>query len=246
MSNVISTANDLFVAFRHYVDDIDEIWAASRDDGFAAPNQQRLLWSNDDLLQFANEALSEYHRRRQVRTSTIVDPGTPTNQLFNYALTAGTQTVALDGRIYSILRAYLNDECIAKTHRPVLNCPIENPTDAQPTCFYFEAPELTFDQPLIEDSTLKLRVNRFAFAPIVTVSDTEVLDCRPEDTYSLIHWMAFRAYSKHDPEPYDPGAAQRELAYFEKFIGKRVSSRLERQRQEELQGFDILESRVYP
>ncbi len=241
-SPIILTGRNLATAFRRYVDDITEDWLDSAEDA-------NLLWGNEEVTQFMNDALAEYHRRRQVRANTIpqsTDPVTgdpiPTHYLVNYAVSPGATQVLIDPRIYAVLSARLDDELLQK----LIAAPEElEDTPRSPTCYFAEENILYFNTRAVGLGLLTLKVNRFPYSNIQSVTDVANLDCLPWDTPALMHWMAFRAYSKNDADTLDLQRADRERLLFDEQIGQRVSSRLERQRQEELQGQHILRTQSY-
>lgn len=230
MPAVIRTSYDLALTFRRHVDDISDDWEH---------NDTPLLWSNDEVLQFLNDAVNEYHRRRQRRVDTVPVPAPPatTVAMTHVPALAGQRLFDLDPRIYSVRSVQWDTACLVKLQVDWLPCPL--PDQLAPTCFYFESPQLKLDSPVPTDGELVLNVNRFELAALPRIgrnAATDALDCRPEDTYALVHWMAFRAYSKADADTLDIERADRERQLFDEFIGPRVSSQLERQRQQELQG----------
>lgn len=232
MAATLRTARDVAVAFRRYVDDITPAWLDSGD-------ETNLLWTDDELLQYLNDALSEYSRRVQRRDDTLPAPVPPALadplSLLDVPVVIGQTEYLLEARIYAVLSAELYGIPLTRlTFRPAVN-----ELATMPVCFGVEGETLYLDARPATAGALRLRVNRLPYRPVRTVTEALPLDCRPEDCQALLHWMAHLAYLKHDADSMDLERADREMLMFDRLIGPRVGAQLERQRREELQGSTV-------
>lgn len=216
---MIVTVIDLVRLFRQQIDDITEGW---EDD-----DELSLLFSNDEAVEYANEAVYEYLRRR-----LLIDD--VTTELVDLALVAGQPDYPRDPRIYQIHRIAINGCPVDKVFREDLD--IDHPdweTEmGTPTCYYEYQNTLNFVPVPTADALARLSVYRLPVAALSWTSrDTPIVDVRPEDRYSLHLWMLHLAWSKQDADTADPKAAERSRQQFTELVGERVSSGLERNRQ---------------
>lgn len=171
---------------------------------------------------FANEAEREACRRARL----IVDSTTP--EICQLALTADTQTYALDPRIIFIRRVR-----VLTVPRPLARVSYKDldqrgadweDETGEPCAFVPDMGTAIF-RPYptpSADYTAKLTVVRLPLADMAVDSDTPEINPRFHD--SLIYWMLFRFYSLDDSELNDPKMAEENLALFEQEFGKKSTA----------------------
>lgn len=194
---------DLITLFRQEADDTVEPY----------------LWSDDELLDYANDAEQEACRRARL----LVDSSTPA--VCAVAVTAGDLLCALDARVIFVRRARFAGG------RPLQRLTMQdmedrNPywLDAQastPTVFVpdYETGKLALYPPPAAAGTLRLTVVREPLQPMTDGQDTPEIAARYHR--ALRHWMLYRAYSKQDSQANDPKKAADALALFEQEFGRK-------------------------
>lgn len=171
---------------------------------------------------FANDAEREACRRARL----IVDSTTP--EICQLALTAGTQTYALDPRIIFIRRVR-----VLTVPRPLTRASYKDldqrgadweDETGEPCAFVPDIGTAVF-RPYptpSADYTAKLTVVRTPLVDMVDDIDTPEINPRFHD--SLIYWMLFRFYSIDDSELNDPKKAAENEALFEQEFGKKSTA----------------------
>lgn len=171
---------------------------------------------------FANDAEREACRRARL----IVDSTTP--EICQLALTAGTQTYALDPRIIFIRRVR-----VLTVPRPLTRASYKGldqrgadweDETGEPCAFVPDIGTAVF-RPYptpSADYTAKLTVVRTPLVDMVDDIDTPEINPRFHD--SLIYWMLFRFYSIDDSELNDPKKAAENEALFEQEFGKKSTA----------------------
>lgn len=199
------TLDDLTALFRSEADDATEPY----------------LWSDDDALDYANDAQHEACRRARL----LVDSSSALCQL---EVTAGNALLPLDERILFVRRARFAGA------RPLVRMNMQDMEDANPLwqdnpartplAFvpdYQSGALLLWPTPLA-DATLLLTVVRLPLLDMDDGLDSPEINLRLHR--SLRHWMLYRAYSKQDSEAADPKKAAEALALFEQEFGKKSSA----------------------
>lgn len=183
---------------------------------------QPYLWSDDELIEYANDAQDEACRRARL----LVD--STTAEITEIAVTAGNGVVTLDPRVLFVRRARLTG------YRPLIR---RNMQDMESDFWYWQdaargLPQMfipdvdtgkiiLFPTPLA-DATLRLTVVRMPLADMNDGNDTpEIL---PRYHRSLRFWMLYRAYSKQDSQTRDEKKAADNLALFEQEFGKKSAA----------------------
>lgn len=232
---MIATLKDLLAAFRQRVDDLETGWE---------DNDSRLLWSNDEITRYANEAVTEYRRRR-----LLVDKDTA--EICKIAVIAGMATYDLDPRIYAIYRLLLDKTALQKAslyelnrHEPCWEEKAETPQ------FYLESwglghwGKITLYPSPVAAGTLYLTVARLPLAAMLWEDRATVEPEVPqEDRPALLWWMEYLAYQRQDDDTYNPKRADEAAAAFTVWVGARPSAALELQRKE--RAGRLMRSHVY-
>lgn len=192
--------------------------AAARADDLVAGK----LWSRSEWTEYANDAQREACRRARL----LID--STTADICTLTLQAGTPTYALDPRIIFVRRVKLDDVPVplvrvsykdldkgspgweAYTGRPRGYVPDMDDNLFRP----YPAPD--------GDYTARLTVIRDPLADMAEGED--VPEIRARYHLSLVFWMLYRAYMKHDSEAYDPKTAASNLDLFEAEFGKKSTA----------------------
>lgn len=201
------TLAELITLFRNEADDVAEPY----------------LWSDDELLEFANDAEAEAARRARL----LVD--STTAELCSLAVAAAAGgLVPLDARVMFVRAARLAGE-LPLGRATVADMLEINPfwQDARagrPRLFVtdYQTGALQLWPAPDADATLKLTVVRTPLAEMNDGQDSP--EIAPRWHRSLRHWMLYRAYSKQDAEANDPKKAADSLALFEQEFGKKSSA----------------------
>ncbi|MFA5387503.1 MAG: DUF6682 family protein [Candidatus Paceibacterota bacterium] len=178
---------------------------------------QPYLWSDDDLIEYADDAQNEACRRgRLLVDSTTAD----TCQI---AVLAGTHTYALDARVIRVNRARLSGESRPLGFRQMRKLDDLSPGwedwSGTPEVILPDWQEGSIRLVPSPDSagTLNLTVVRL---PLATINDPDdAFEVRDEHLRNLRHWIVYRAFLKRDSETYDPERAAQALALFEREFG---------------------------
>lgn len=198
---------DLITLFRNDADDATEPF----------------LWSDEEALDFANDAENEACRRGRL----LVDSSTADLCLVETTVLAGP-LVTLDPRVMFVRRARLEGQ------RPLARMNMQDMEDQDPMwqdaapgrsrvfITDYETGKLLLWPTPDADATLLMTVVR---TPLAEMNDPEDSpEMAPRFHRSLRHWMLFRAYSKQDAEANDPKKASDSLALFEQEFGKKSSA----------------------
>lgn len=181
------------------------------------------LWSDEEAMDFANDAEAEACRRARL----LVDSSTAAICALDLLVADGA-LVALDERIMFVRRARLEGQ------RPLARMNMQDMEDSNP--LWQDAPAGTPRVFITDyqtgslllwptpdaDATLLLTVVR---TPLVEMNDEQDSpEIAPRFHRSLRYWMLFRAYSKQDAAANDPKKAADSLALFEQEFGKKSSA----------------------
>ena len=205
----ITTVDDLVAHARLRLDDVPLP---------AAVDESALLWTTEELLHFANEAIREV----AIRTLCIRDSGRDEAGVTSYAVTAGENTINVDPRILRIKRVWWNDTVLAADSEKFLDeCSSTwrtNTTD-EPAAFVLERTSRRLQLvgvPTV-DGTIKLDVIRLPLDIIETgepeIPQQYLADC--------LDWICSLAYLKNDSETANPALSQSFALEFERKVGPR-------------------------
>ena len=205
----ITTVDDLVEHARLRLDDVPLP---------AAVDESALLWTTEELLHFANEAIREV----AIRTLCIRDSGRDEADVTSYAVTAGENTITVDPRILRIKRVWWNDTVLVADSEKFLdecsNTWRTNTTD-EPSAFVLERTSRRLQLvgvPTV-DGTIKLDVIRLPLEIIETgtpeIPQQYLADC--------LDWICSLAYLKNDSETANPALSQSFALEFERKVGPR-------------------------
>lgn len=205
----ITTVDDLVAHARLRLDDVPLP---------AAVDESALLWTTEELLHFANEAIREV----AIRTLCIRDSGRDEADVTSYAVTAGDNTITVDPRILRIKRVWWNDTVLAADSEKFLDeCSSTwrtNTTD-EPAAFVLERTSRRLQLvgvPTV-DGDIKLDVVRLPLAAIATgapeIPQQFLADC--------LDWICSLAYLKNDADTANPVLSQSFAQEFERKVGPR-------------------------
>jgi hypothetical protein len=187
---------DLFLIVRRDLDDLEEPY----------------LWSDDQLLEFANDAEEEACRRARL----IVDSAT--DDICVLAVTALTPDVDLDPRVIFIRRAKMltGIRTLRRASYRDLDERLPGWETQEGTVSHFITDLATgsirlFRIPEASD-TLNLTVVRMPLAPMTGLDASPEIPTRYHR--SLRHWIKYRAYSVQDAELKNPQKAMEGMALF--------------------------------
>jgi hypothetical protein len=194
------------------------------------------LWSDDNLVAWANEAEEEACIRKNLifdRTTEDVDDV----PVCKVAIFEGTGTFSLHESIVLVRNAYLVDasdeviplkiydrfkvECLDDDWRTTSDEPtgiIFDDTGGELNCL----PEAAY--------TLYLEVYRTPLTKMAAYSGASIdsPEIAPRHHHYLLHWMLYRAYSKRDVDTFDPNRAAQEKREFEAYFGLRPAANARR------------------
>lgn len=188
------------------------------------------LWSDDELIEFANDAELEACRRARL----LVDSSTPA--LCALALTvvdagpvlANHGLVTLDPRVLFVRRARIAGQLPLRRMNlqdmEAFNPFWQDAAPARPTVFIpdYETGKLLFWPPPDQAYTVNLTVVRDPLVDMTGLEDTP--EIAPRYHRSLRFWMMVRGYGKQDSEATDPKKAAEALALFEQEFGRKSAA----------------------
>ena len=207
----ITTVDDLVEHARLRLDDVPLP---------AAVDESALLWTTEELLHFANEAIREV----AIRTLCIRDSGRDEADVTSYAVTAGENTITVDPRILRIKRVWWNDTVLVADSEKFLdecsNTWRTNTTD-EPSAFVLERTSRNLQLvgvPTV-DGTIKLDVVRLPLASI----ETGVPEIPQQYLADCLDWILHLAYLKNDADTSNPTLSAAFANMFEAKVGPRPS-----------------------
>lgn len=213
----------------------------------AAPTQSwdnddsGLLWTNDELCTFADEAQQEVARRKP-----ILDSSTP--EITEIAMPITVQTVSYDARILMIDRVKVVETASADEvlltkrsqfwmDRRYRDWELEgNATTPGTPMFWIDyMDERKIKLYPVPDlvGVLHLTVWRMALAHLSWTLRHKILEVASEHHMDMIDWIQYRAYLKRDAETENLDLAAVHKAIFDERIGPRPSAKIERVRRME-------------
>jgi hypothetical protein len=204
---------------------IDLYRAQSLDGKNAVGGDGEDVFCSDELLAiYASEAQDEACRRGQL----LRDAASP---MCTVAYAAGDESVALDGRVVQVLRAFVDGwpadvisaeqmECFMPTWQASARA-------VRPTALVsgLSAGRLHLWPVPSQDGQLKLHVLRLPLKRLKLPTDRP--EIRQELHPALVDWMLYRAYSRVDTDMYNDAKAAIALAKFEAEFGDKRGGRNE-------------------
>ena len=228
------TLEQLATLFRQRVDDlpgdiVDTTKPWQNDDS-------GLLWSNDEICQYADEAQQELFIRRHKKDNTTV-------AVTQITVVASTATYAFDKRILGIERVKFIDSAADEfvldktTHQTLdlLRTNWQKDGDGVVDEYIedFENREITLYRTPKLAGTLFLTVRRLPIARLSRTLRHKLLEADDETQYDLLDWMMFRAYLKRDAETENADLAGIHKTLFDERVGERPSAHLQQVRRQE-------------
>ncbi len=228
------TLEQLATVFRQRVDDlpgdiVDTATAWQNDD-------DGLLWKNDEICSYADEAQQELFIRRHKKDDTTV-------AITQITVVAETARYVFDRRILAIERIKFIDSAakefvLEKTTHQTLdhertNWQGDSSGVVEEYIEDFEDRALTLWRTPDLAGTLFLTVRRL---PLVSLSWSlrhKLIEAPYENQYDLLDWMMFRGYMKRDAETENPDLAGIHKALFDERVGERPSAHLQQLRRQE-------------
>lgn len=200
------------------------IWRSDVDD-----TEEPFLWSDDEAMEYANDAQNEAARRGRL----LVDSSTPDITQLDVIATAtvGQPDVSLytlDPRVLFVRKARFAGK-LPLRRMSMQDMESRDPywEDAQPSqpCVFLcdtGTGKLRLWPTPAATGLLLLTVVRLPLAEMNDLEDAPEL--KPHLHRSLRHWMTYRACLKPDSETLDPKKAEQGLALFEQEFGKKSSA----------------------
>jgi hypothetical protein len=202
-----------------------------------------LLWTNDEICGYADEAQTELFRR----IGGVLDQHT-TVAINHITVAAGVQSYSYDKRILKIERAKLvedvsADEFVLEKRSPDwmddhhVDWELEGNATGQGIVEFFidyteERQVKLWRVPgvagVLHLTSWRLPVNHLSWA-----LRHVLIESPDEHQMDLLDWMMFRAYLKRDAESENPDLAAVHKGLFDERIGERPSARLEAVRRRE-------------
>lgn len=181
------------------------------------------LWSDDELIDFANDAELEAARRARL----LVDSSTLAICRLTVTAAAGG-LVALDDRVQFVRSVRFPGRLPLRrmTMQDMNNLDPywQDRTPGMPLAFIpdYETGKLLFWPAPSADMTAQMTVVRDPLKAMAKEEDSP--EIAPRFHRSLRFWMLFRAYGKQDAEANDPKKAADALALFEQEFGRKSSA----------------------
>lgn len=176
------------------------------------------LWSRAQLVEYANDA-----ERQACRNARLIIDST-TTAICSIALVADTPTYPLDKRIIHIRRVKGSWSTVPLRPASVIDLDNGRPGWEEETgdpSHYVKDMDTDLFRPFptpATDGTVALTVHRI---PLVDMEDgDDEPEIRTAYHLGLVHWMEYRAYSRHDTQTMNPKAAQAAKDRFEAEFGK--------------------------
>jgi hypothetical protein len=197
------TFNELVTIFRREA--LDE----------ATPN----LWQDEELLEFANDAVLQAARRARL----LVDSRTP--ELCNVSTVANNPWVDIDPRIIFIRRVVVQDsgKKLQKFQQRILDemhpgWELSSSNAISGYIYGLDANTIRVYPTPTEVIPLNLTIIREPLVPMEGSEDEPEFPARYHR--SLVYWMLYRAFSKKDEDTEDSAVAKLNYALFEAEFGK--------------------------
>lgn len=228
------TLKNLVLLFRQEVDDLPVDATPVVD---WQNDDSGLLWSNAEIVSYANQAITEFTRRKPIRDDS-------TASICEIALPISTTTVAYSSKILSIRRVRytedLSGDSLTLDKETVLR--LDQVSDVwetdtgRPAKYLENSNERTvqIDRIPTVAGTLDLIVDRMPLTNLRwTHRHNDTPEIAEEHHMDLIYFMIHRAYMKRDSETFNQDASREYLGSFNSRVGAKPSAHLERVRREE-------------
>lgn len=181
------------------------------------------LWSDDEVLEYIDDAQNEACRRAHLLTDSRSDICVAT-------ITLGDPVVEIDPRIIHIRRARRGSDSMPLVRRSVRDmdqmCPgWEGQTSRSTPSVFIPDWEVgvlrVYPVPVIADEVLMTVVRM----PLKAITDNDSkLEIQPQYHRGLLDWMLYRGYSKADPETRDETKAKASEKNFIAAFGERINA----------------------
>ena len=175
------------------------------------------LWSDEELLDYADEAQEEAARRARLFLDST------TSAITTLTLVNGTAVYALDSRVIRVERARVVGQELPL--RLMLTRTLDTSfanweASIDPVCALvpdWETNKVRFVGIPQAAGTVNLQVIRRPITPLVNMDqDLEIAD---HHARNLIHWIAHRAFMKRDSETFNSEKSEMHLGRFEAEFG---------------------------
>jgi hypothetical protein len=179
--------------------------------------QPDYLWSDSELIGYANEAQEQACRRSRL----IIDSSTV--EICEIPVVAGVSLYPLDERILAIKDVVdANGRVLVGATVGWMNENVSGwrSSEGEPSAIItdFETDKLKLYPTPKVDSVIRLRVVRTQLSDMVSEQDRPEIKSRYHR--ALIHWIKHRAYLKKDADTLDKNASADSLSLFELEFGK--------------------------
>lgn len=218
------TLEDLIASFRVDADDQSRSVNGSTSD---------LLWQDDDVTRWFNEAVEEAALRKRL----IFDDTTP--DVCQIAVLEGVSGYPLNPALVEITAAFLHtagSERVIRlyaTDRDEMDRirPDWRTDRCTPKYFIQEDTRIYLPGIVDADYTMKLEGYRLPLDDEQMSNDSDVPVIAQAHHRFLVHWATHRAYGKQDADTFDPNRSQLALDAFEKYFGLRPDADLRKDQQ---------------
>lgn len=218
------TLKDLIASFRVDADDKAQSLNGSTSD---------LLWPDDDVTRWFNEAVEEAALRKRL----IFDETTP--EVCEIAVEEGVSGYPLNSALVEITAAFLHTAGservirLTATDRDEMDRIRPDWRTERCTPKYFIQEDTRIYLPGIVDAdyTMKLEGYRLPLDDEQMSDESDVPVIAQAHHRFLVHWPLHRAYGKQDADTFDPNRAALALDAFEKYFGLRPDADLRKDQQ---------------
>lgn len=172
----------------------------------------RLLWSNEELTAYIQEAQNEVARR----CNLFEDFGTA----YNISIIAGTSVYDYDSKILQIIGNILQSngkELERVDMKDIFEVSRWDTETGTPTKYAmnYRSKQIYFYPTPVANDTFKPFVYRLPATALSWTSNTTALEIPEEYAIKMLWWAAFLAYMKSDVDTYDPKQAEKFKALFD-------------------------------
>ena len=183
------------------------------------------LWDDTFVLGKLNEA----EREAADRARLLFDE--TTEAIVDIAVTAGTATYATSPMIIDIVRAFLVVDGESSPLHLYDRHELDRLRDDwraesdTPTGLVWDGARVTLNRVPSVDGTIHLEVHRLPAASFTTSTSPEIPAVHHQE---LVSWALFRAFSVPDADGANPALADKYLARFERYFGRKRGANLRR------------------
>ena len=180
--------------------------------------QPDYLWSNDEWVEYANEAEQQACRRARL----ILD--STTTEIVNLSMGSGDVTVDLDERVLFIKRAKVVGFSTPLGRASFKDMDMQAPgwedETGTPQAYIPDMDTNKFRPYPSPDADVEVKLTVVRLPLNDMANDTDEPEINKRYHINLVDWMLHRAYSRHDSETEDKDRAMKYLAAFEAQFGK--------------------------